>query len=268
MSARPHGYARYKLDGCRCYTCGRSRSQYDENRVKALTAGTWQPYVDAEPVRIHIRHLQSCDMGLRAIAAAAGVDRKRLQAVLNGRPERGTGPQPRVRPQFADAVLAVEPTLDNLGGATVIDATGTRRRLQALVAMGWPQQYLGAAIDVTPNNFSTLIAAPRVIVRTARAVRDLYDAYWRADPLAHGATQAGVTRARRRATSMGWPPVGAWDDDTIDDPAAHPDWTRQCGTPQGYYTHYRLGITPACAPCRHAYNARKRERQLRKEVAA
>ncbi|MFD9192950.1 hypothetical protein ACFWCA_32650 [Streptomyces phaeochromogenes] len=268
MSNRPHGYARYRLGGCRCYVCALARSDYDDNRNRAIAYGTWQPWVSAEPVRIHIRSLQACDMGLRTIAAAASIDRKRLQAIVTGRSERGTGPQEKVRPALAAAVLAVEPTLDNLGGSTVIDGTGTTRRLQALVAVGWPQDHLGHAIGVTPGNFSRIIKAPTVIVRTARAVRDLYDAYWRADPLEHGASRGGITYAKRRAEQARWAPVGAWDDDTIDDPASFPDWTGRCGTPEGYVAHEQHKI-PYCQPCRDARAALRREqRQQARQAAA
>jgi hypothetical protein len=269
MSTRPHGYARYRLDGCRCYTCGWARSQYDENRAKAITAGTWQPWTDAEPVRAHIRTLQDCGMGLRAIAAAAGVDRKRLQAITAGRSERVTGPQEKVRPALAAAVLAVEPTLDNLAPSTLINPAGTRRRIQALVAIGWPQRHLAVRLGMTPNNFGAMLGREHVLVRRALAVRDLYDQLWQADPLDHGATPAGVTRARKHAATNRWAPPAAWDDDRIDDPAAFPDWTGQCGTPQGYAIHVRLGLMPACQPCRDARNARMRQqRRAQKAVAA
>jgi hypothetical protein len=222
MTERPHGYARYKLDGCRCYTCGWAVASYRDAREYAIRRGQWQPWTDAEPVRDHIRALQACGLGLRRIADMAGVDRKRLQAVIGGRPERGTGPQEKVRPAFAAAVLAVEPTLDNLGSATVIAATGTHRRLQALVAAGWPQHHLALRLGMTDSNFGDALRRDRTIVRTARAVRGLYDDLWRAGPSEHGASPAGVTRARRHAAAQGWAPVGAWDDDTIDDPAAEP----------------------------------------------
>ncbi|MFI9079164.1 hypothetical protein ACIGW8_22290 [Streptomyces sioyaensis] len=223
MTVRPHGYARYRLDGCRCYICAHARSQYDDNRNRAIAYGTWQPWADAEPVRTHIRHLQSCDMGLRSIAAAAGVDRKRLQGIVTGRPERGTGPQTQVRPALAAAVLAVEPTLDNLGAATVINAAGTTRRLQALVAAGWPQHHLAVRLGMTDGNFGTTLRRDHVVVRTARAVRGLYDELWLADPREHDVDTQAYSRARNHAVAERWAPVGAWDDDTIDDPAATPN---------------------------------------------
>ncbi|MEU6661219.1 hypothetical protein [Streptomyces sp. NPDC046821] len=264
MTDRPHGYSRYRLDGCRCYTCGWAVAQYNDAREQAMRLGTWQPWTDAEPVRAHLRNLQSCDMGLRAIAAAAGVDRQRLNAVLNGRPERGTGPQEKVRPELAAAVLAVEPTLDNLAPSTLINPLGTQRRAHALVAVGWPQHHLAVAIGMLPRNFGAMLLRPNVLARRAREMRDLYAARWNADPAAYGATEGGINRARRYAADRGWAPVGAWDEDTIDDPAAVPEWTGVCGTPAGAAVHYRIGV-PVCPPC---CEARAEARRARKQLCA
>ncbi|MCC9154884.1 hypothetical protein LZP81_30910 [Streptomyces parvulus] len=257
---RPHGYARYRLDGCRCYECGWARSRYDENRDKAIIAGTWQPWVDAEPVRVHVRTLQSCEMGLRTIAARAGVERKRLQALLNGRPERGTPPQKTMRPAAAAAILAVEPTLENLAPRTLISPVGTRRRIRALVAVGWPHQHLASHLGMTPGNFSQMLARPTVLARRALAVRAMYEALWRADPAEYGASIRGMRDARARAAAEGWAPPGAWDDDALDDPETQPDWTGQCGTVQGFWAH-RYITAPPCPPCRDAFNADGRERR-------
>jgi hypothetical protein len=255
---REHGYARYRLDGCRCYVCGWARSQYDQNRAKAITAGTWQPWVDAEPVRVHIQHLRSCGMGLRAIAAVAGIDRKRLQSIVSGRPERGTGPQEKVRSATAEAVLSVEATLENLAPSTPISPVGTRRRIQALVAAGWPQHYLAAHLGVRPQNFGTMLGCEHVLARRALQVRAMYDVLWRVDPAEHGATAAGISRAKKYASERRWAPAAAWDDETIDDPGAYPDWTGQCGTYEGYLAHRSLPV-PVCKPCRDARNVRRRE---------
>lgn len=221
---RDHGYARYRLDRCRCYTCGYANAVYYERRERAIAYGTWQPYVDAEPVREHVRALQSCDLGLRTIARAAGVDRKRLQAVLNGRPERGTPAQAKMRPELAAAILAVEPTLDILPAKTVIDGAGTRRRLQALVALGWSQAKLAERIGWTPSNFTALIGDGRVIAASARLVRDLYNELWdQAPPEDSHRDKIAASRARNLARARGWVPPQAWDDDAIDDPTAQPD---------------------------------------------
>lgn len=216
---RPHGYARYKLDGCRCYTCAAAASEYNIRRERAIAYGRWHPFVAAQPVRDHINTLRACGMGLRAIATAAGVDRKRLQAITNGRPERGTPPQQRVRPEIAAAILAVEPTLDVLPGGTVIDASGTRRRIQALVAIGWSQSKIAARLGWTPANLSALLRRDRTIAATARAVRDLYEELWdQAPPEDTHRDKIAAARARNHATKCGWLPPAAWDDDLIDIP--------------------------------------------------
>lgn len=262
-SHRAHGTrAKYTVEACRCRPCRDANRAFEKQRTRLIAYGRWNPWVDAEPVRAHIRYLQACGMGLRAIENAADVPRRRLQAILNGRPERGTGPQGKMRPALATAVLAVEPTLDNLSGHANIAATGTTRRLQALVAVGWPQMRLANELGWTPTNLSTRIVADTVTVKTARAVRDLYERLWNVDPLDHGASPGGISRAKNRAAEARWAPPGAWDDDRLDDPAAFPDWTGHCGTPEGYDVHRRHGI-PICDPCRQAGAERRAQRRAR-----
>jgi transcriptional regulator with XRE-family HTH domain len=216
---RDHGYARYKLDGCRCNVCGYANAVYYDRRVLAMRRGQWQPFVNAEPVREHIRALRSCGLGLRTIAQAAGVDRKRLQAVTNGRPDRGTPPQEKVRPELAAAILAVEPTLNLLPDKTVIDGAGVRRRLQALVRVGWSQAKLAERIGWTPSNFTTLLSGRPVTAGSVRLVRGLYDDLWnQAPPEDSHHDKIAANRARNHATAQGWLPPQAWDDDLIDVP--------------------------------------------------
>jgi hypothetical protein len=251
MSTRPHGYARYKLDGCRCYICGWAVAQYNDARERAMRRGTWQPYVDAAPARDHVLRLKESGVGDRTIAAAAGLDRKRVRELLHGRPERDTPPPAQVRPATALALLAVDLTLDLLPAGLPVGATGTRRRLQALTAAGWPLHHLAVRLGMTDPNYNTMLSRPRVTAGTARAVRDLYDQLWRAHPREHGVGAQPFSRARNHAIAHRWAPVGAWDDDTIDDPQAYPDWTGKCGTPAGAAAHRRLGL-PICDPCREA----------------
>ncbi|MFD7410135.1 hypothetical protein [Kitasatospora purpeofusca] len=260
MADRPHGYARYKLDGCRCYTCGWAVATYRDQREQLVRRGQWQPFVDAAPVRAHVAELKACGLGERTIAALARVDRKRIRELLHGRTERGTPPPTRIRPATAAALLAVEPTPENLPPAAHIASAGTVRRLRALVAAGWPQAHLASRLDMTPGNFGAALKRDRVTVRTARAVRVLYDELWNTDPLAEGVTLQAVTRARNHARTSGWAPVGAWDDETMDDPASAPDWTGVCGTPAGDYAHRRLG-TPVCPRCKAARNSHRIEQR-------
>lgn len=264
-SHREHGTrAKYVVEKCRCGPCKQANRQEDNHRARMEAYGRWQPYVDAEPVRQHVKALQAYGLGWKRIAVLAGVSNGAMSKLLYGLPAKGRGPSKGVRPETAAKILAVEATPANLGGSTSVDAIGTRRRLQALVAGGWPQAQLARRLVMEPGNFGLLLREERVYAATARAVTALYEELWRADPAAHGVHPQGISRARNQARANGWAPVGAWDDDHIDDPQAHPDWTGRCGTPEGYDAHYRHRILPACQACK---DAKSDDRQARKAAA-
>jgi hypothetical protein len=100
-----------------------------------------------------------------------------------------------------------------------VDSTGTARRLQALVALGYPQTYLWDRLtgDAKRQNCHHLLmqARPTVNARTARKVAELYDEL--------SMTPGPSDRSRRKAVYRGWAPPLAWDEDEIDNPEAHPD---------------------------------------------
>lgn len=250
-TGRPHGNAKYHLEKCRCPVCCKASRDYENNRYRAIAYGRWQPYVDAEPVRRHVHALSDFGIGWMRLARLAGVPRGSMSKLLYGDPQRGMAPSKGMRAKNALALLAVEPTLDNLGDRTSIDGTGTRRRLQALVAKGWSQSELARRLGVNRASFSKTITGDLVYARTVRAVNTLYDQLWRLDPEQNGVPARWAEQARAHGTNNQWPPPGAWDDDRIDDPDAFPDWTGWCGTPQGRRIHYRIRI-PVCPPCRQA----------------
>lgn len=214
---RPHGYARYKLDRCRCYTCAWAVSEYNRNRKERIAAGTWRD--DTGPVRVHVRSLMAAGMGYKRVAAKAGVNKSTLAWILYGcgsRPATAT-----TRHDIAQRLLTVE--LDIAPG-TPVEATGTLRRVQALVALGHTLTSIAEAIGWTVQNFSFLIheaAVPytrRVEARTAAAVSKLYDRWSMTRPEGPAAD-----RARARAARDGWAPPLAWDDDDLDDVLAVPN---------------------------------------------
>lgn len=105
----------------------------------------------------------------------------------------------------------------NTGNADILaDATGTRRRLQALVAMGWTRGALGAELGTAPGNVARWLGGRQATVQpsTDRKIRALYERLW--------ATRGPSTQTAKEARRRGWAPPAAWDDDTIDDPAADP----------------------------------------------
>ncbi len=163
-------------------------------------------------------------MGSKRAARLAGLATSTVDKLLYGAPERGMGPSKRIRRATADALLAVKADLSTLGGRALVDATGTRRRLQALVAIGWSQSKLGRELGMGPGNFGSMLGRGRLYVSTVRAVRDLYDRLWSTGPPEdEHRDKIAANRARNYARARGWAVPQAWDDDTIDDPTAIPE---------------------------------------------
>lgn len=217
-SSRKPGYAAYKLDGCRCGVCCAAVSVYNRRRTMRRTAGTWQPYVDAGPVREHVLALRASGIGRRRLEELSGVPEQTIFQLIGGRP--GRGPSKKVRAETARKLLSVrcaEPA-DHMP----VDATGFLRRMRALIALGFPGSFLARRFGMTTANFWSRLERSQVLAVTARRGRELYDELWNQDPLKLGVSLSARNRARNFALSRGWPGPLAWDDESIDDPKARP----------------------------------------------
>jgi DNA-binding CsgD family transcriptional regulator len=214
----------FKTDGCKCVPCNAANTRYVGRRNRLIAYGQWQPYVDAEPVRQHVLKLREAGLGYKRVAQLAGVPNGGMSKLLYGDYGRSMAPSKRVRPETATAILAVEANLDTLGGTALVDCAGTRRRLHALVATGWSLAKLADRLGISRGNLGKTLATDRVHASTARTVRALYDELWdQAPPEATHRDKIAASRTRNIARVRGWPPPQAWDDDTIDDPAATAD---------------------------------------------
>lgn len=98
-----------------------------------------------------------------------------------------------------------------------VDATGTRRRIQALWAAGHTSKTIAAACGSMSAYEVQQVARQRTWLTPAKAA--VFAAAY--DALAGSLGMSELTR--RRAGRAGYAPVGAWDDDTINDPAAVPN---------------------------------------------
>lgn len=170
-------------------------------------------YVDAGPVRDHVAALGAAGIGLRRLAQLSGLNRKTLTCLLNGRSERGSAPSQRVSARTAQAILAVEiPEVPHHGvaGGQLVDAIGTVRRAQALVAFGYPRSYIASRMGMTPGNATRLFTPTtlRVLASTARKMEILFGELQ--------ATPGPSQRARNDGIRNGWDVPLAWDDDELD----------------------------------------------------
>jgi hypothetical protein len=209
MAEHPHGTLnRYVSGRCRCQPCRDAKSAYARHRNRQLAYGRWEGYVDAWPCRVHVQGLLDAGVTLGRIAVLAGLSASTVKRLMQGIPRSGGVRAERVRAETAEALLNVRADLDGLQDTAWIDSTGTRRRIQALAALGYSLKEQAEAIGRHATNFRLVLARETVLVGTARMVRDLYSAWsmtpapatWMAD------------RTRRRAASQGWLPPLAWDD--------------------------------------------------------
>ncbi|MFJ2110553.1 hypothetical protein ACIOEX_01270 [Streptomyces sp. NPDC087850] len=215
---------RRKTYKCGCEPCLACDRDYTNTRARLIAYGRWQPLVDAEPTRQHIRMLMTYGIGWQRVAVMAGVSNGGVSRLLYGTYGPGKyGPSKRVRVETADKICAVKPSLNNVADAARIDNTGTRRRLQALVATGWPQLRLGDHLGAHRRLVWGQIRKDSIAGATARSVRNLYSELWNVDPASHGVQDRYIAQAKKVAAANGWAPPGAWDDEYIDSPSARPD---------------------------------------------
>ena len=200
----------YVKDRCRCRPCMDANTAAGRVVRRAQAFGRWQPYVDAAPVREHIAALRAHGIGLHRIARLANTSVSHIRALAAKNQDAASR---RVRPTTAERILAIEITTASYAPSAPVDATGTRRRLQALVAIGWPLARLGEQLDRTTAAVARSMRNPRVNAATARAVADLYDQLSvKTPPQATPTEQAASNRARAYAERRGWLPPLAWDD--------------------------------------------------------
>ncbi|MER7612472.1 hypothetical protein [Nonomuraea wenchangensis] len=234
MAVYPHGDAnRYRHGRCRCRRCRAANTREMNLYRLAVATGVHRRDVDAEPVRQHVAKLQAAGLGVQRIAELAGVGYDTVRRLLYGKPSEGTAPTKKMRPETASKLLAVRFGL--LPSEGWVPGVGTRRRVQALSAMGWPLPLVAARCGLSPDTVQRLTRAPddgRVDASTARKVADLYRRLWCLDPASEGVPAPTVARLRSIAAGKGWvTPIG-WGD--IDDPDATPDTDAEQIEPRRY----------------------------------
>lgn len=205
----------YSKDGCRCDPCTDAKTHYDSTRRRQKAYGRWDNgFVSADRAYVHVHALRQHGIGYRRVAKLAGVRICTIQRLLAGK-------SATLKAATAAAVLAI-PLTDQAQGARTSNP-GAMRRVQALMAEGWALSRISAESGINEQTLRDVIYGHDILVRTAEAVKAVYERLWDEAPdTSNGYLAAGVTRTRKLAASRGWAPCMAWDDEAIDDPAAEP----------------------------------------------
>ena len=123
-------------------------------------------YVDANPTRAKLQRFVDANVPYRAISRACGLSDTAVGNIVDG---RNTHVQ-RATAARIDA-LTLSAIYDQAHGT--VPSIGAQRRVQALMALGWPKQELEAA--GIPSTQLVTRPRSRVSVEGWRQVKDVYD---------------------------------------------------------------------------------------------
>lgn len=212
-------YTDYK---CRLPECVERFNTWQHTRLRAVADGTWQPFIDATPLRQHLLKLYAAGLTPHRVSVLTGIDWNTVRLYTQAAPRQGRGMIRQTTPETAAKILAIQPE-PTLPGR--VDPTGTRRRIQALSAIGWPLRELGPHIGIKPDNVRRILKRGQSVYgTTAHAVSDTYNQLRNDHPSKHGVSSIGIARALRNASQHRWAPPKYWDQypGAIDDPHFEP----------------------------------------------
>lgn len=180
---------------------------YARRRKLAADPAARQPgvppvgYVHAAPVRAHLADLKSGGISTVTAAALAGVTRHRLVSVASGVDrfiQRG----------HALAIMRIHTHPEDAEDRAMISAHGSKRRVQALVALGWRLGEIAEWLDCHQSELSNLIhpANRTVSGRRHRQIAAMFRE--RCMTVPDTPSPWSLSRASRER----WVPPLAWDD--------------------------------------------------------
>jgi hypothetical protein len=206
---------------CRLPECVDRYRKWDRARYRAKASGEPGRYVDAEPVRQHLLKLYAAGISIHAVAAATGLSYLAVRSFTHH--EYGNRRSRRQRCTTATQAKILALTPDNITTGR-IDATGTIRRVQALVAIGFPLERIAPHTALSVTNMSALLQRKTVLASTASSVAAAYELLRNRKPARHGVDKRNISRATKRAAANRWPTPTYWDKHPgdIDDPDFEP----------------------------------------------
>ncbi len=204
----PHHTERGYARGCRSQCCSLVKSRAEKTRNLRRYHGI-RTVIDAAPTTEHLARLLAShgDVNGSCIAKAAGVNARTVYQLASGK-------QQSLNVRTAQALLAVT-VQAALAHAATVDATGPRRQVQSMMALGWTGSWIAEQLGhkhsgTGPPQFFYGHGASGSL--TSRMTRDLAD---RISALAErvGDTPGPSSSTAKRSKARGWHVPGAYGDD-------------------------------------------------------
>ncbi len=208
---------------CPCGTCRRDRDRR-RKLYRVEHARGVRRMADASRCREHLAELAARGIGRGTIAAGTGIYRSTLYRIA-------CGDTKNVKRTVEQRILAFNPGVaDTVANSRIVDATATRLRYQALVALGYTQAFIAKE---TGRDASCLDLGARVQLRRALAVLELCR---RIQDIPGPSRKAAV-----QARNKGWRVPADYDEDLFYDPSwdgTEPDCASGSSTALHYLAEY------------------------------
>ncbi|MEV5944643.1 hypothetical protein [Streptomyces sp. NPDC051994] len=242
---------------CRRSECVARYNVWHRGREQAIAAGTWEPLVDAEPIRRHLLALHAAGITIHRVAHLTGLQFRSVRAFTQHDYSNAAPRRRRATREVAAKILAINVDERTPG---VISPVGSQRRFRALVAIGWPTLHTAVRAEIHPSNRNSMFRYPTMQTRVAQRIADAYDEMRHQSPAKHGVSAVSIKRAKLQAQRENWAPPSYWDEaGGIDDPDFEPQfgitrrqivaqdasWIMRTGGVDRYRAAERLGVSRA-----------------------
>lgn len=214
VQAHHHGTLTGYTNGCRCSDCtaANTRKQQSYRRRRAYGRPAPTDRVPIGPSQETLRRLYDAGYTDNQLARLCGLTNQQTNRIR----QRGSWVTVETAERIArGAVMAKKVPPRDLLAERYVDAVGARRRVQALMTIGWGVEQLGVELGHSGGYLSPLLYSGRQITpRLDQAVRDLYERLWN--------TTGPSSSTRLRSLKRGWATPLELDDERIDDPTYVP----------------------------------------------
>ena len=243
----------HTLPGCSCPWCDDQRTRRRASRaygrkLAKLDDKRSSPEQHAAAVAVISKHYDA-GLSLAQLSEKCGV----VIAVLWDAMNR---PGHIMSPQTYRCIMAVTDWSAPLPSGIrrsgrYVDSTAAVRMLLALTTLGFSYNFMAEELGYKgPQMLSYVVRKkPRITSELNGSIMELYARLSCKTGEDYGLLAQTCKRMRTMAKRNCIPGPACWDDDTIGDPKALPQWTGFCGTLKGYRLHVERGIAmcPACA---------------------
>jgi len=172
-----------------------------------------------DAVKAHVEYLRTFKLSTDEIATLAGAGSNAIAKMIWEFPEHKRNE--RITASLANRILAARFDPFKLNPKSLVDSAGVRRRLQALLVADWTVPLLAKEFGMDRRNMLKLTRAPQVAAATFVRVIELCERLWLVKP--PPVSGQALYRTRTMVQRNGWVGIGAWDDETINDPNAKPN---------------------------------------------